>query len=249
LSFGKPIAHSFVANIGLSKSLGNISTVSSDVKEAKDQISAYLVLAQESGATAKESTVLIRQVSDDVGSNLATLTGTLGAIKTQTDALHTAIAGLPPRLDQLETKVLDATKTLGEKHVPLPATASAGVDASVAKRFLETSPLSANLMTYACVLAKQKGANLSIPLVCSAIETKLESYMNGFLACMDSAQLVSAKYIPESERNFQIKMVHPTLQETTKTYIEGFLTRVYKDKPDILNTWLIRLKNVEALYP
>jgi hypothetical protein len=65
------IFYSFIANDGLSKSLGNISTVASEVKEARGQISDYLELAKESGDTAKQSASLIRQVSDDVGSNLA----------------------------------------------------------------------------------------------------------------------------------------------------------------------------------
>jgi hypothetical protein len=88
------IFYSFIANDGLSKSLGNISTVASEVKEARGQISDYLELAKEPGDTAKQRASLIRQVSD-VGSNLAALTGTLGAIKTQTDALHATIATLP----------------------------------------------------------------------------------------------------------------------------------------------------------
>jgi hypothetical protein len=243
------IFYSFIANDGLSRSLGNINSVSSEIKEAKEKIAAYVELTNAAGATARDSAEQMQRVSQQVDSNLISLSGTLTAIRSQTDRLDDAFAALPVRLDKLESNVLDATKSLGEKAAPPAAAADAKLmDASIVKRFLELSPLSANLVAYACVLAFKNDKTVSLPDFCTAIKENIPSYLSGYTACMDAAQLIDRRLVPAQSRVFTLESVHPTLVEASRDYFVRYVERTYKDKPEVRDSWLAKLASVEALF-
>jgi len=242
------IFYSFIANDGLSKSLGNITTVSDEVKQSKEQISKYLGLTQATTSAAKENADAIHALSSDVGSTLQNLSDVLAAIRTETATLNCNVSVLPERLNQLETNVIDATKTLGEKpNSPSVTDANPTISPQAAERFLFVTSLSVNLLTYACVLAKKKNKELSLKLLCEALDSKIESYLAGFLACMDAMQLVQRVFVEGKDRTYSIVDLHASF-DNTKEYVVGYIDRAYKDKPEAKTLWLGRLHAVEALF-
>lgn len=245
------IFYSFVANDGLSKSLGGIGAVSEEVRATREQITQQVAQSGQTTKSTERSAGLIEKASSDISANLTTLSATLAAIKDHTEALHGSLGGLPTRIDQLETKLLDATKSLGTKAVaaPAPLIRSQGADAALVKRFLEISALASNLLTYACVLAERKKKDLDLAEFCTAIDSKLDSWLSGFLSCMAALQLVVTSEKAGQFRHYEVSGVHPILVETTREYFVSYIQRIYKDKkPETYERWLAALNNVEKLF-
>ena len=243
------IFYSFIANDGLSKSLGNINMVAETISQTKDQISNFLRLTSVATDVSKENAAQMQNLSSKISVDLSALTATLAEIKTQSATLHSSISELPTRLDKLETNVLDATKAVGEKiQLPSSTPATVPVDTTVVKRFLELSPPTGNLLAIACVLANKTDKPLVISSFAAAVEEKIDAYMAGFLASMHAAQLIKRGFVPDKGRNYTIKAVHPVLAEYARTYFTEYLARAYKDEPEELQEWLAKLAKVEALF-
>ncbi|MDZ5634462.1 hypothetical protein [Janthinobacterium sp. GMG1] len=243
------IFYSFIANDGLSKSLGSIGIVSEEIKSSKEKITQQVAAGAETTKAAERSAVLIDAASTSIGLSLTSLSATLAAIQTHTEVLHGSLVGLPTRLDQLETKVIDATRSLGQKPVQLPIINEEKViDSSIVESFLRKSALSINILTYACVLAKENKKELKFSEFCIAINSKLENYYFGAFSCMDSINLLNSTINAEEERTYTIDKIHPYLVENTKSYIIGFLDRNFKEKhAKTYERWIGAMENVENL--
>jgi len=243
------IFYSFIANDGLSKSLGNISQVSSEVAQTKGEISEYLKLTREAVKAGEKSEETMRSVSSGVNATLSSLSAAMDAINTQTNKLHESMDALPTRFDKLETTIKETNRKLGEKGVA-PSTTPPKADKSAignVTRFLEISSLSANLFTYACVLAHRRERQLSIRNFCDAVGLDLTNYFNGFRACMHATDLIDSVLVPDTTLIFTVKKVHPELSAETESYINAFIDRNFKDKPEVKASWRTKLVAVEAL--
>jgi len=244
------IFYSFIANNGLSQSLGNISMVSQDVRESKDQISKYLDLTTSSANTAKENTEAIQAVSRQVHSTLQTLETALGAIKSQTESLRDTVTALPTRLDLLENKVLDATKSLvGGKATVATSRPSRRVPVAneVAQLFLDQSSLASNLLTYAAVRAFQTDKQLALPEFAKAINVAAANFFTGFLNCMDAVDLVDLKATGSSQA-YEITGAHDFIVDNVRTYFVSYVESAFRTKAEQKAEWLDKLKNVELLF-
>lgn len=244
------IFYSFIANDGLSKSLGSIGTVSDEVKSSREQIVQQVALGAQTTQAAERSAALIESASSSIGANLSSLSATLTEIRTHTEFLHGSLGDLPSRLNQLETKVIDATKSLGAK--PNQAVVPPGnksIDPAIALAFLNTSSLAANVLTYACVLANNTGKRLVLSDFCTAIDSKLENYLYGFLDCMDAVNLVDAKEDETAKRTYTVERVHESLSRTTRDYVMSFIDRHYKTlNPSVYERWKTAMENVDKLF-
>lgn len=236
------IFYSFIANDGLSKSLGSIGAVSEEIKSSKEQIVQQVFAGTENTKAVERSAVLIDTASSSISSSLTSLSATLALIKTHTE-------GLPTRLDQLETKVIDATRTVGQKPNQSFSNTQL-VDPKIVKTFLQKSSLAANLLTYASVLAYENKKEIEISEFCNAIDSRLEGYCRGIFNCMDAIQLIKVPLASDSEaKRYIVAEIHHTLISDTKDYILGYLERQYKEKnPEIYKRWTMAMKNIETLY-
>lgn len=236
------IFYSFIANDGLSKSLGSIGAVSEEIKSSKEQIVQQVAVGTETIKAAERSAFMIDSASSSISSSLTSLSATLSAIQTHTE-------GLPTRLDQLETKVIDATRSLGQKPEPKSVSNTKLVDPEIVQTFLEKSVLVANLLTYACVLANKNNKEVEFALFCTAIGINVENYSRGFFASMDAIQLIKTKLTSSEPRTYRVIEIHPALVSNTKSYILGYLDRQYKDKsPENYKKWSTAVENLENLY-
>ncbi|MDE2294410.1 MAG: hypothetical protein KGL36_03015 [Gammaproteobacteria bacterium] len=244
------IIYSFIANDGLSKSLGNISIVSEDVKQSKEQISKYLDLTTSSAELARDNANAMHAFSSDVNSTLQALDTALKAVASRTDALSGAITAIPTRLDQLENNVMVAAKLFGEKaQVPPRTGALEGIGTEAAQQFLEVSSLTANLLSYACVLANKTSKILSIEAFCEAADSNIPQWFSGYLTCMHAADLITVDRIKNARyREFTVTMVHPVLEQRAKSYFVDYVKRTFRDQKDQSDTWLARLTKVEHLF-
>lgn len=244
------IFYSFIANDGLSKSLGSIGAVSEEIKSSKEQIVRQVASGAETTKAAERSAVLIDAASVSISSSLTSLSGTLAEIQSRTEILHGALVGLPTRLDQLETKVIDATRSLGKKpEEQTTSNRTKAIDASIIQTFLQKASLAANMLTYACVLAHKNKKEINFVEFCAAIDSKVENYYLGYIDAMDSIQIIKTSLISTSPRKYNIDDVNPVLISNTKDYIIGFLDRQYKThNPEAYTRWTTAMSNIEVLY-
>lgn len=243
------IFYSYISNDGLSKSLGSIVTVSADVRASKAEISRYVELTKETVATSASNTSLLQSASEDVHATLATLDTTLRAISTENHKLQELVSNLPIRFEQLESKVGDVAKALGEKP-PLPHSAASTSEISqrVVERFLARPSLSYNLVTYAFVLAASTKKQVSMDALAKAVELNQPYSMNGFLSAMHAVQLLSRTAVEGQYRTYIVTAIHPHLDATTKNYIDEYIESVYSDKPIEKAEWLRKVGNIEAMF-
>ena len=248
------IFYSFISNDGLSKSLGNIATVSDEVKQSKNEISQYLELTKSSTDTARANADSINRVSEHVTATLSTLQDALDAVKFQTETLNANVISLPARFDQLESSVNLATKSLEEKKaVPLSSVAAKGelsgdgISDGVARRFLASSALVYNFLMYACVLSKQKNVSFSLNKFCMAINYSWNAPFAGFIACMASIGLVDIDY-DVSYPDFKMQGINSVLEAETESYIQNYLLDRYKNESLKQEELMSHFKNVQAIF-
>lgn len=243
------IFYSFISNDSMSRSLGSISTVSADVRNTSDQIEQFVELTKAATEVSSRNNESVREASTNLTGSLSALDSTLASISTQNEALRSLIASLPSRIDQLETKVGDVAKALGEKPIQPQATASpADITEKAIDEFLSRASLSQNLLTYAVVLASDQKQPLSIPEFCKAVDFEWPSTFNGFLGCMHAMKVCTRKVVEGKEKTFTISDVHPVLTSKTKSYFTEYVSSTYADRPDDLKNWMTKLERVDSLY-
>lgn len=243
------IFYSFISNDSLSRSLGSIATISSDVRSAREQIGEYLEVSQATADTNATNTALIQTASKDLTHNLVSLQGTLKSIAEQNQTLQGLVSGLPTRIDQLETRVVDVAKSLGEKpSQPQTVASQADISSRAIERFLARASLSQNLFTYACVLAHGSKKELFVEQFCKAIDVDLVNTLNGFLHGMHAMQLISRKLVDGKNKVYLISAVHPDIDSQTKSYFIQYIEDNYVVKSVERDQWLTKMKNVEVLF-
>lgn len=243
------IFYSYISNDGLSKSLGSIATVSADVRDSKTEIARYVDLTKDAVSATQTNASLLTEASNDVHGALSTLDTTLKAISEQNEKLQTLVSHLPTRMDQLETKMGDVAKALGEKpSQPRSAATAADISTRVVDRFLARPSLSYNLVTYAFVLAARTKKPISMESLAKAVELNQPSTMNGFLLAMNAMQLLSRSSAEGQDRTYNVIAIHPDLDAKTKPYIDQYIEKNYVNKPAEKADWLRRLSNIEELF-
>lgn len=238
------ILYSFIANNGLAENLGNINVVSEDVKKSKDQIAEYLEKTKAVTDASEKNRIALEHISSTLGENLTSLRVALDVVTAQTGEL-------PSRLEQLESTFTEATKAIGAKPpapvVPADAQARFWTDAAV-KRFLERQPLSANLLSIACILANNSNAELSLADFSAAINTpNLNNYYQGMLVSMHSCQIISRQLVKDKSSVYKISLVDLHLKEIARSYYTGYIERNYTGAEK--QTWMTKLTAIEALFP
>jgi hypothetical protein len=243
------ILYSFVSNDGMSRSLGSITTVASEVRDARHEIENFVGLTKEATAATSSNNALVLGASTTISSSIAALDDTLRALSGQNETLKGLVASLPSRIDQLETKVGDVAKAIGEKpQQPQGPISSIDISTRAIERFLARSTLNQNLLTYACVCALTMKKPLSIQTFCKAVEWDAPSAFQGFMNCMSAVQLCMRKAVDGQEKTYTISAVHPDLISGTRPYFMAYIQQHYSDDPDEHDKWLGRLANIDALF-
>jgi hypothetical protein len=243
------IFYSFISNDGMSRSLGSITTVSTEVREIREEIEQFSKLTQDATNKSANNSLLLGDASTALSKSLGSLSTTLQLITEQNDALKGLVSVLPTRMDQLETKVGDVAKALGEKpQSAQTAQPTETISPSIVERFLARSSLYQNLLTHACVLAATSKKPLSISTFCKAVDWDTPNSFNGFVNCMHAVRLCARKVIVGQEKTYTVFFVDPTLESSSKTGFVSYIDQNFADKPEEKALWLNKLEAVEALF-
>jgi len=186
--------------------------------------------------------------SAEIKMSLSSLDSTLDEISQQNRDLRTLLADIPNKIEKLETTVSDATKQMtSAKPEKSTGTTAQGLSGRFIDRFIAASPLAGNLLSYAAVLAYRENKILSISEFADASESpKIVSYLNGFLTCMHSMDILDFKQVEGSPRTYRINRINSTLSSNIKDYFTSYVSETLSVEEAA--SWLSRLKAVEALF-
>lgn len=242
------IFYSFISNDGMSRSLGSISTVASEVREVRGDIQKFAEQTQISAETATTNNTIVRAASSELSGTMTSLTETLNAISSQNETLKDLVAKLPSRIDQLETKFEDVAKSITEKPQQLqPPTSTADIPNNVVVRFLNRATFQQHMLVIACVIAAQKNKPLDIPALCKAIEWNGPNGFVAFLSCMHAVQLCSRVAVAGQDKTYTIQSVHNELKLHARSSFISAVDSNFSDKPEERAKWTGRLAAIDAL--
>lgn len=243
------IFYSFVSNDSMSRSLGSISTITTEVRDVRNEIGEFVDLTKHATETSATNTELVRGASATLTTSMASLHETLSSLATQNETLRGLVSSLPTQIDQLDTKVGDFAKAIGEKpQQNSPAVTSTDLSPRAVDLFLARSTLSQNLLAHACVLAVSSGKNLSILQFAAAVDWDAPNQQQGFLACMHSIQLCSRKVVEDQNKTYKIINVHPDLLAKSRSYYVRYIDENYSADSEGYKQWMERLAKVEGLF-
>ena len=243
------IFYSFISNDGLSKSLGSIETVSSEVRDARKEIGYYVDLTKEVTSANSENTLLLKQASEGVKESLSSLDITLNAISKQNLELNSMMQGLPTRFEQMETKLQNVAKAIEDKPIQDESTSTVEeIPVSRINIFLKRPSLSYNLVTYAVVLCFCNKKLLDINKLTEAISLNAPNTINGFVLAMHSIRLLSREVVSQNNKVYKITFVNSDLVNLTKKYIDEYLNTYFADGQIEKGEWIQKINNVEALF-
>lgn len=243
------IFYSFIANDGLSKSLGNITLVSENIAQSKSQLGQFIEQSEELSKVGMENAATLKEISSSVEAHVKSLRATLEDVSSKTEALHGAMSGLPDRFDQMESAI-EATKEMLSKQPEAPvATGNESTNLSHAhvSRFLNRSSIVGNILAYACVLACSNKKELSCDQLSKELQLSTPTYIHGYLISMIAIGLVGKKSIEGNSRTYIITQVNESLRSLTKDYLDKYIRDRYKDDEALLKAYQGKLQKLEVL--
>lgn len=243
------IFYSFVSNDSMSRSLGSITTITTEVRDVRNEIEDFANLTKQATDVSSSNTALVRDASATLTTSLTSFHETLNALSTQNETLKGLVSSLPTRIEQLETKVGDVAKAIGEKpQQEVPPVTAADLSDRAVDRFLARATLNQDLLAYACVLADAKQKPLSITEFAKAVEWDAPNQLIGFLSCMHAIQLCSRKVVEGQEKIYIISAVHPKLNAKSRNYYVRYITETYASDADERQKWMGKITNVDAIF-
>lgn len=241
------ILYSFISNDSMSKSLGSITSITDEVRNVRNEVEEFVGVAKQTNDEGSKNNKNLSNTSHEISSSISTLKSTLESITNQNQELQHLIQAIPTRIEQIESKVDDVARAIGEKPQQ-PAASPTEVPSAVVDRALARASLNQNLLMHACVLAASSKKNLSIEDVCKAISWRGPNNLQGFLGGLHAMQLCNRKIIEGREKCYTIDLVHPQLSKRSKEYYNEYINRVYKDKPEELQGWASKIENIDLLF-
>lgn len=242
------IFYSFISNDSLSRSLGSISTVSSEMQGATHEISKVIESSEKSRIANETVISSMEGASSKIDDALETLDRTLSLIAEQNSELRSALAEIPSRIDKLEISVNDATKALSSPKPDLSNqnTADSALPNGAIDKFMSRSPLGCNLLSYAACLAAKQEKIVSIKEFCAAIETENLAYFSGYLVSMHSIGIIQVEVLKGKSREYKIKWANDHLNNKILPYFNKYLASNIKE-PE-LSKWKERISLIEEMF-
>lgn len=245
------IFYSFISNDGLSKGLGNIFAVSESVQATNRQIEKFAVEAAEFNNLNHNNVHRLEAVERNIGETVRELKSALETITTKTGELHSAVKEIPSRMEQIEIKLDGRATNIASGGEPAGSEISAREKMSDKQvtQFFERSPLVANLLMYACVVAAEQKKSISLDEIARAADlTTSPLYLQGYFVAMWSNGIVGRSIVSgQGPRKYRITYIHDALKINLKEHMLDYIGSEYRDDAKTRERWLNRITVVENL--
>ena len=249
------IVYSFISSEGISKSLGQISSIASAVSESRDEVRELLKTAKSLNDSSEESLRFNRETSELIGKDLTRLGEVVASLQSGSRDLQATVKELPLRLGQIEGRFDGIEQMLNEKRQPderrdttLSRQSMFHTEEAVLS-FLESSAIDENLLTVAIVLAHKSEKPLSVDDFCKSIGASVKNKSIGFVACLEALGIVQTEIESTVPRTYQIREVDEMLSRKASEYFQEYLQRVKSGNPDHYTKWSTKYESVKLLFP
>jgi hypothetical protein len=249
------IVYSFISSESISKSLGQISLISRDVRASRDEVHEFIETAKEINLQVEEGVDQFQRASEQVSGELVNLNSTILSLDSHTRSLQDTVTEIPARLSQIEDRFGGLEKAVNKKHSHLEGQPPSPAQASIASlfsddlvdAFLEKSSLYENLLAVAIVLAYNTENPLSVEDFCSAAKASIRNKAEGFISCMNAVGLASLSKT-DSPRVYNVDHVNETLINKAHKYFEDYLEYVKHIDPKQYFDFKDKLASVNFLF-
>lgn len=240
------ILYSFVSNDSMSKSLGSITTITDEVRSVRGEVESFVKTAKQINEEGSRTNQGLDAASQEITDSINMLKFTLESITNQNQGLQNLIQAIPTRMEQIEFKVDDVARVIGEKPQS-PTAKPSEVSDAVVDLALARATLNQNLLMHACVLAAKNNKTLSLDEFCKSIFWKAPNHCQGFLGGLHALQICTRNFIEGQEKCYAIELVHPHLLKSSRDYYIDYVNKNFKDKPEELKIWSDKISNLESL--
>ena len=205
------IFYSFISNIGLSKNLGSIGTVSDEISKTKNEIKESVIKLESIAIISGETKTGLQELRDSFQLKLTELHETVNTV-----ANHTK--DLPSKLDEYLTEQKNkssqtSSDTSGSTH---PNWNKDAIDS-----LLENSLLSINLLLLAIISADEKKVFLDLKEYSKAIELDWSDFYGGVITTLTSTSVINSTV--ERFQVFKINYINPELKRRARSYLLDYL--------------------------
>jgi len=240
------IFYSFISNDSLSRSLGSMTTVANEVKDARAEIKGFVTQTSSTNEQAARNNELVREASSQLVEAITSLKTTLSEISEQNESLRGVMSGLPSRFDQIESKVGEVAKSLDSRSAtPQPAENQKELPSIYIDALLERVPLQHHLMLIACLLCKNNSKEIDSAEFAKLIDWTNANSAETFLLTIVSLGVCSGTR--SRPKAFRLTAVHPRLEERARETYESYVKRRYPT-PTEREGWMKKLATVEEYY-
>ncbi|WEL95665.1 MULTISPECIES: hypothetical protein [Delftia] len=250
------IFYSFISNDSMSRSLGSISTITTEVKGVQNEIQGFVNLTKEANASSETNTALVQDASKHLSSSLKSLEQTLTDISSQNATLQDLISQIPNKFDQLDAKITGISALKEEKpRQERQVATEEKIPDELIDGFLRRSTVDQNIFLIACAEAYKRKVKFDISSLCKIAElrTSKES-LSGYFYCMIALQVCETDKLFSIRDNVSIDDMHPALKNTAKSYLIEYLNRtggtlLNRDtrlkQISLVEDWILSLQSVE----
>lgn len=238
------IFYSFISNNEMSKNLGSISTISTEVKAVKTEIQGFVEITKGVNTKSNESAITISDASTILKTSLGSLQQTLDGIVAGNATMQQLLSELPTRGD-IDSRFEDIKRAQGEKP-PQEKTVSTDtlVSSKFIDNFLENSTVTQNLFVLACVEANMRNKDLSTRKFCNAVSLNTPATFIGFLSCMHAMTICKRRAGPLPIISTKILSIHPRLKEHTLNYIQHYIDSMPDEEEKSI--WEEKLRKIQT---
>jgi uncharacterized protein YoxC len=218
---------SLIAGDTVSKTLGSISQITTEVRNAIGQTAGLLTSAVQAAEDSRVKNSELGSLISDLRTEFSALRATSETLATTTKNIGTEVASLPSRFDRLESKLADAAP----KELPQPKGASqqqvAALSAETLSSFLARASTAGLFALFAIVLAKKRDKAVALKDLEKYPPAGEVDYMYGFLVCCIAFEIVRTER-KTSPSNIKVTYIHPYIEE----HIRERLTRDFQRYKD-----------------
>lgn len=249
------IVYSFISSESISKSLGQISLISREVRASRDEVHEFIGTAKEINLQAEEGVHRFQHASEQVSGELVNLNNTILSLDSHTKNLRDTVTDIPARLSQIEDRFGGLEKAVNKRRFQIegqrPSQSQASIEGllsdDLVDSFLEKSSLYENLLAVAIVLAYNTDSPLSVEDFCEAVRASIRNRVEGFISCMNAVGLASLSKV-DSPRVYTVDYINTALAEKAHQYLVEYLDCVKLIDPKQYLDFKDKLSSVSDIF-
>lgn len=206
------IFYSFITNIGLTQSLGNIERVSNDIASTRTAMQEFVSESHTIVNSGNENAVALQIVSEQVAKEINSLQITLGELRGENAKIRESLIPIPERIEQLSARIAEAAPAASSTLSPTKDDSADPEE--LALRFLKRSSLVGVAVALGIALAYSSKKGLDCKRI-GEIVGSTGTYVHGFIVALHSTGVIQVTAIKNKQRVIEVTRLAPFIEGLT----------------------------------